>query len=62
MTKAELPLQSGFVVSVSKTEYLLEEKMVELIEFLKPALFGAPLMTVLYGIRQIWEKTPDQST
>jgi len=36
--------------------------MVELIEFLKPALFGAPLMTVLYGIVQIWEETPDQST
>ncbi|PTQ83016.1 hypothetical protein C8R21_10219 [Nitrosospira multiformis] len=36
--------------------------MVELIEFLKPALFGAPLMTVLYGIRQIWEEGPDQSS
>jgi hypothetical protein len=36
--------------------------MVELIEFLKPALFGAPLMTVLYGIRQIWEEAPDQSS
>ena len=35
--------------------------MIELIEFLKPALFGAPLMTVLYGIAQIWEETPDQS-
>lgn len=34
--------------------------MMELIEFLKPVLFGAPLMTVLYGIRQIWEEVPDE--
>jgi hypothetical protein len=35
--------------------------MIEFIEFLKPVLFGAPLMTVLYGILQIWEKAPDEA-
>jgi hypothetical protein len=35
--------------------------MIEFIEFLKPALFGAPLMTVLYGILQVWEEVPDKT-
>ena len=35
--------------------------MVELIEFLKPVLFGAPLVSVLYGILQIWEEAPDKT-
>jgi hypothetical protein len=34
--------------------------MMEFIEFLKPVFFGAPMVTVIYGILQIWEKAPDE--
>ncbi|SOD40017.1 hypothetical protein SAMN06298226_0257 [Nitrosovibrio sp. Nv4] len=48
---------------VFKTEYFFEDKdQMEFIEWLKTFLFVVPVVTVLYGIRQIWDEEPNKSS
>lgn len=51
------------VVSFLKLKTFFKDKdQMEIMEWLEMFLFAVPVMTVLFGIRQIWDEEPNKSS